>query len=639
MNKLHAELNHIFFDFSNDGKYRFTLPGFTFEDCISRLMIDGRNEVLDWQLISNTSTGIIFETTTEHGCWNLDFLPAGNDGFSICFYGKLNAPHKDIRLTLLTLPELAATHLLTQWIGMGHCKSIRLPAAQEEDFCSFYQTMITNGEHTLQISFPLQISQYGSLSGKIGTEIQNLEIFFETKHYDGLEFFPEPVTFRSSRDGFQLMNEWANTNIDVVKDFSGIAKPGWNSWDYYRWTITEDEVLKNAEFIAGDPILSKHVKRIIVDDGWQYCYGEWDANKFFPHGMEYLAKELTKMGFEPGLWFAPSIVEPHSPIAQLHEEMLARGESGFPCLGYSCMERYGFILDPTVPSVQKHLHDLFARYAKMGYKYFKLDFLNSTLNARQFADRRVPRSKIVNKLLAPIYDAVHGQALILGCNYPFLAGNEYVDAVRIGADIHSTWQGINENVIAAASRFWSNRKLWINDPDFALCRGLDTSNDPAMLSLKPYQVFIRPGDLATPEIIHNAKFNMVDLRRQQLEILLGVVLMAAGAVNLSDNMPRLNKSGLDLARRIVSAPPGEAATPLDLFKSERPSYWLQKAGTKHRVMLVNWEDIPEERGLNLHQYGIEAVEGRNFWNDETVHVSDEILTARLPARSCLLVEF
>ena len=50
---------------------------------------------------------------------------------------------------------------------------------------------------------------------------------------------------------------------------------GWNTWDYYRWTITEDEVLKNAEFIAKDPVLSKHVKRIIIDDGWQYCYGEW----------------------------------------------------------------------------------------------------------------------------------------------------------------------------------------------------------------------------------------------------------------------------------------------------------------------------------------------------------------------------
>lgn len=149
----------------------------------------------------------------------------------------------------------------------------------------------------------------------------------------------------------------------------------------------------------------------------------------------------------------------------------------------------------------------------------------------------------------------------------------------------------------------------------------------------------KPAALATPDIVFNGKFNMVDLKRPQLEILLGIVLMAAGAVNLSDNMPRLNESGLDLARRIVSATPGEAAIPLDLFKSERPSYWLQNVGAKHRIMLVNWEDNPAVRGLNLQQYGIAALTGRNFWNDEIVQVSDGVLSRELSPRSCLLVEF
>ena len=50
--------------------------------------------------------------------------------------------------------------------------------------------------------------------------------------------------------------------------------------------------MKNAEFIANDPVLKQHVKRIIVDDGWQYCYGEWEANSLFPQGMKWLAGKI-----------------------------------------------------------------------------------------------------------------------------------------------------------------------------------------------------------------------------------------------------------------------------------------------------------------------------------------------------------
>ena len=140
-------------------------------------------------------------------------------------------------------------------------------------------------------------------------------------------------------------------------------------------TITEQEVLENARFIARDPVLSRYVKRIIVDDGWQYCYGEWEANSLFPSGMESLAGELSSMGFEPGLWIAPSIVEPHARIAQIDSGMLGCGDNGLPCLCYECMRRVGFVLDPTQEKVRKFLFDLFSRYSAMGYRHFKLDFL------------------------------------------------------------------------------------------------------------------------------------------------------------------------------------------------------------------------------------------------------------------------
>jgi hypothetical protein len=277
----------------------------------------------------------------------------------------------------------------------------------------------------------------------------------------------------------------------------------------------------------------------------------------------------------------------------------------------------------------------------MGYEYFKLDFLGQALTARKFADATVPRSKIVRKIVEPIHQALNdpgrtggeAKAMILGCNYNFEAGNSLVDAVRVGGDIHATWDGIVHNAISVASRFWSNKRLWLNDPDFALCRSMDTSNDPDLTRLICCAVFVAPEMLRAD----SADFKLVgDVGRGQMELLLSVVLAAGGAVNLSDNLPRLNASGLDLARRVVSADSGDAAIPLDLFRSELPATWLQRVGGYHRLLLANWTDAPAVQAFDFKMHDITAKIAVNFWNDQAIPMSDGVIRAELPPRSCLL---
>ncbi|MFA7231561.1 MAG: hypothetical protein WC071_09855, partial [Victivallaceae bacterium] len=334
---------------------------------------------------------------------------------------------------------------------------------------------------------------------------------------------------------------------------------------------------------------------------------------------------------EPGLWFAPTIVEPHCRIAQWDYDMLAKGESGHPCLGFSCMGRYGFLLDPTQEKARKFIFDTFTRYADMGYKYFKLDFMGTTLNAKKFADQSISHSEIQRLIVQPAYEAVKGKASILGCNYHFEGGNKYVDAVRVGGDIHAQWNSIRHNTASVAARFWCNKKLWINDPDFALCRGFDTSNDPDMTRLLPSLIGIKPDDKDCAIFTRP----LVDVKRKQLEILLSIVLCAGGAVNLSDKMYQLNESGLDLARRAVSAAQGEAAIPLDLFQTELPAYWLQQVKNCRRVLLINWNDKPAELVFDLKKHGIDSNNAVNFWNDQPVAVKNGRIEVTLEPRSCL----
>ncbi|UKI31960.1 MAG: hypothetical protein L6W00_30460 [Lentisphaeria bacterium] len=148
------------------------------------------------------------------------------------------------------------------------------------------------------------------------------------------------------------------------------------------------------------------------------------------------------MGFEPGLWVVPSIAEPHARISQyLPDEMMLLGKNGHACLAFSCMRRYGFVLDPTVEKSRNFIRNVFDRYAEMGYRYFKLNFLCSTLCAAQFHDRTVPGTDIV-RMNRPVCGAegINDRAMLLGCNYPYCAGNRYVSSVRVGADIHSIWE-------------------------------------------------------------------------------------------------------------------------------------------------------------------------------------------------------
>ena len=188
--------------------------------------------------------------------------------------------------------------------------------------------------------------------------------------------------------------------------------------------------------------------------------------------------------------------------------------------------------------------------------------------------------------------------------------------------------------LSAGARFWANKRLWLNDPDFAVCRGVETSDDPNLWRLNPMLVFVEPGAAFDAE----RDMKLATATKSEVEILLGVVLMAAGAVNLSDDMTKLNAAGLELARKVVAAPSGEAAKPLDLFTEECPALWLQRVGNGRRLMTVNWGETPKRVRLNLADYGIPGAEMRDFWRDELVAFPGGVLELELAPHSCRLFE-
>ncbi len=619
------------------GKISISIPDFSASGIYSSLIYGlDRKECRDFKWAKSKTDGE-YTCKNAFGTWTLSILPLKDGSVEVEMSGKLAQSLKKLVLRPICIDSLTTEHILVHGRRMGGCKNMLTKNIKKDtDFRSSFQHLMTAKGITVQFSHRLMqkdLSYIGGTAVKGG--VKNFYVESECEDCEkGKTIASEKLTIKTSKDGYALMRGWGETNIEVKKKPAEF-KPGWNSWDYYRWTITEKEVLENAEFIAADPVLSKHIKRIIVDDGWQYCYGEWEANPLFPSGMKSLASDIKKLGFEPGLWFAPTIIEPHCRIAQLDSWMLATGESGLPCLAYECMRRFGFVLDPTQKKVQDWIYELFKRYTDMGYQYFKLDFLGSTLKAPYFADKSVPKGEIIRRIVEPARRAAGKKAEILGCNYHFEAGNKYVDAVRVSSDIGPTWHAVCENVYSIADRFWSNGSFWINDPDFTLCRGQETSNDPDLERLRHCLVFVDPKDTEPGD----RNRSLVNITYDEIVILLSLVLISSGAMNLSDKMSRLNKKGLELARKVVAAERGETGIPLDLFSSDRPAFWLQKlAAGRSRLLLINWDDKAKSMSFDLAKNGLNYSKASDFWTGSQIKMKAGKTEVNLAPHSCLLAE-
>ncbi len=625
------------------GRYTVALPGFTLkgcEACVHRA--DGGTETIAWTLRrGKQETGLRLAGKTASGRWTLDITGVRNadgvPGVQILLAGRLARGAAVTALAPLCIRRLAAEHLLVLGRSAGRCRALPLAGAAAQDFTSYMQTLLTRAAGTLQFCQPMLQDHPSHATGRIERgAVRDLSVVTPLPLGTAGVVAAEPLRLFAGPDGHALMQAWAEVSRRETPPPAAPPTAAWNSWDYYRWTVTEDEILKNADFIAADPVLSRYVKRVVIDDGWQYCYGEWDANPMFPHGMEWLAGRLAGMGFEPGIWMAPAVIEPHARIAQWHTDLLARGRSGQPCLAFECMRRYGFVLDPTVPRTRQWLYDLFDRYAGYGYRYFKLDFLIQTLKAPVFADPDVPPGRIVSMLLEPVRRALRGRAQMMGCGYDFFAGTAAVDAVRTSSDIHAHWNSIKENVHSIAARWWAQGRLWENDPDFALARGPETADDPDLTRLRPCLVFINPTQATADE--HT--FTLASMSRVEARTLLSLVLISGGAVTFSDDLTRLNARGLDLVRRTAAAERGGAGLPLDLFSATHPGFWLQRLGSGGmRLLLVNWEDEPQTLSFDLRDRDIPDGRPHDFWTDEPVAVRHGHLTADLPPHACRLVDF
>ena len=97
----------------------------------------------------------------------------------------------------------------------------------------------------------------------------------------------------------------------------------WCAWGYER-QFTVDEVIGTLP-----KVVELGFKWVDVDDGYQICEGDWNANdRIGAEGMRRMTDAIHAAGLKVKLWWAPLAADPESSLAKEHPEMLLVQKDG-----------------------------------------------------------------------------------------------------------------------------------------------------------------------------------------------------------------------------------------------------------------------------------------------------------------------
>jgi alpha-galactosidase len=328
---------------------------------------------------------------------------------------------------------------------------------------------------------------------------------------------------------------------------------GWCSWYYYFQDVTEADVLRNLAFLR-EQRARLPLDCVQIDDGYQANIGDWTAvNEKFPRGMAFLAEEIKRAGFTPGLWLAPFLVGESSRLYADHPDWVIRSERGEPVPALWNWGQTDYGLDCTHPAAEAWLRDVFRTVTRdWGYEYVKIDFLYGAALAGQRYDADATRIEAYRRGLRAVRESV-GDRFVLGCGALMGASAGLVDGMRIGPDVAPWWRfnrpmirrpgrprasGVPsmENALRNVfSRAWMHGRLWANDPDCLLVR-----EDRTKLTLAEVQ------SLAT------------------------AIALSGGMVLASDDMTRLSPERLAIVSMLLP-PLGDAPVVPDLMDESMPA--------------------------------------------------------------------
>lgn len=413
-------------------------------------------------------------------------------------------------------------------------------------------------------------------------------------------------------DGLNLLEQYAGlarTSLDAAGSLRFRPRvAGWNSWDYYAGAVSSEAVLANAK--EARKLYGDALRYMVVDEGYERQWGVWDGGWKFPEGLAALCAQIREIGYEPGIWTAPLMVSVYTPLYREHPDWFVgdgQGNVFVQNFSYGSMAQ----LDITHPDVVRHIAELYGKLRRDGFTYFKCDFTQLLLGASSFADPSLSHAGMLRKLFVTIRAAIGDDAYLLACGAPYEAVAGVADAHRTTGDIHNYWSHIRQNIRSMLARWWMQGALGNTDPDFAIVRCRETSDDPAFnrrQSQNPWKAGANWGS--------GREMNLEEAKTLAL-----ACLATGGDLLLGDALGKLNAVGTELLGRLLGSPVSSPGKPINLFATDGDELPIVLAESADRKLLVlfnlgddyRMQKLPDSLGLNGGQW-------TEFWSGEPCDV-------------------
>ena len=147
---------------------------------------------------------------------------------------------------------------------------------------------------------------------------------------------------------------------------------GWSSWYQYFTDLTAADLEKNLRLSAegGFPF-----EVFQIDDGYERDIGDWLQVKEGFTPLPDLARMIRERGFTAGLWTAPFSAVRIVRVFRRHPEWFVRGGRPAQALLSATGKKRFTPSTPPIPAALEWLFETFTALRRMGYSYFKIDFL------------------------------------------------------------------------------------------------------------------------------------------------------------------------------------------------------------------------------------------------------------------------
>ncbi len=423
----------------------------------------------------------------------------------------------------------------------------------------------------------------------------------------------------AGEDGQPLLDEFTRLMRLRLAPPQKPRATGWNSWDYYAGAVQRQDMDVNAQ-VARERF-GDRLSYIVIDEGYECMWGVWRANWKFPQGLADYCRHIKSLGYRPGIWTAPLMVNMYTPLYREHPDWFISNADGSPHLrqlSYGMMAQ----LDVTHPQVRTHLKAVYHQLVEDGFEYFKCDFTQEALKAALFHDRSVGRADLLRGLFQLIRDCIGPDRYLLSCLAPFESVIGIADAHRTTGDIHNHWTHIRHNVRIMFQRLWMQGAIGNTDPDFLIVRSPQTTEDQSL----------HRRSAVLPESLEDFWCRGPDMSLEDARVLALAVHLTGGDLILGDALPRLNEQGLAVLRRMFEAPaligPARLLNLLTPGQELMPAVAAPVSGGM-LLGLFNLTDGPVEHRVNLPA----ARRIVDFWTHQTVEMP--VGPISLPPRSAV----